>query len=155
MTERVSVDVSFIGPSLFSRSWRWSNRLCQKPAIWLVQSIRGKRAELRGIMCLASFMRRSRTSPASFRTPRCFDTAGCETPTGLSGPHRLLALAAEAPEDRPTSRVGQRSEKECHGAGIVINNPLAIDLIVNQRDMYVKPKLGEVGSTGGEGLTFP
>src|ERR1700719_2611319 len=26
---------------LFNRSSRWSNRLCQNPAIWLVQSIRG------------------------------------------------------------------------------------------------------------------
>src|SRR5713226_6459559 len=29
---------------LFSRSSRWSNRLCQKPAIWLVQSISGAKA---------------------------------------------------------------------------------------------------------------
>src|SRR5439155_12931655 len=29
---------------LFSRSSRWSNRLCQNPAIWLVQSISGLRA---------------------------------------------------------------------------------------------------------------
>src|SRR3981081_242793 len=30
---------------LLSRSSRWSNRLCQKPAIWLVQSIRGASAQ--------------------------------------------------------------------------------------------------------------
>src|SRR5256886_17635430 len=29
---------------LFSRSSRWSNRLCQNPAIWLVQSISGAKA---------------------------------------------------------------------------------------------------------------
>src|SRR4051794_11110923 len=29
---------------LLSRSSRWSNRLCQKPAIWLVQSISGAKA---------------------------------------------------------------------------------------------------------------
>jgi len=29
---------------LFSKSSRWSNRLCQKPAIWLVQSISGAKA---------------------------------------------------------------------------------------------------------------
>src|SRR6266446_6978598 len=29
---------------LFSKSSRWSNRLCQNPAIWLVQSIRGASA---------------------------------------------------------------------------------------------------------------
>ena len=42
---------------LLSRSSRWSNRLCQKPAIWLVQSISGaKRAELRAIVRLAAFV---------------------------------------------------------------------------------------------------
>src|SRR3546814_21048164 len=29
---------------LLSRSSRWSNRLCQKPAIWLAQSISGAKA---------------------------------------------------------------------------------------------------------------
>jgi hypothetical protein len=29
---------------LFSKSSRWSNRLCQNPAIWLVQSISGAKA---------------------------------------------------------------------------------------------------------------
>ena len=42
---------------LLSRSSRSSNRLCQNPAIWLVQSISGaKRAELRAIVRLATFV---------------------------------------------------------------------------------------------------
>src|SRR6266571_3541502 len=52
---------------LFSRSSRWSNRLCQNPAIWLVQSISGAKAPSCALQCVWRPSRRSRTSPACFR----------------------------------------------------------------------------------------
>src|SRR6185295_5923208 len=48
---------------LLSRSSRWSNRLCQNPAIWLVQSISGAKAPSCALWCVWRPSWRSRSSP--------------------------------------------------------------------------------------------
>src|SRR6267143_4239914 len=49
---------------LFSKSSRWSNRLCQNPAIWLVQSISGAKAPRCALECVWRPSWLSSTSPA-------------------------------------------------------------------------------------------
>ena len=59
---------------------------------------------------------RSRTSPACFSTPRCFDTAGCETPAcGRQRPDRLLAFAAQAARRSPAGWGRPASGRACRG----------------------------------------
>ena len=86
----------------------------QNPAIWLVQSISGAKApSLRAIVRLATFVAVARTARPAFRTPRCFETAGCETPArAVEAPDRLLSFAAQ-PFER-ARRVGSASVLKEH-----------------------------------------
>src|SRR5258708_3931567 len=75
----------------------------------------GERAELRGIMCLASFMAVA-YQPGLFQNAEMLGDGRLRDPgLGCQGPDRLLAFAAEALEDRPAGRIGQRSEENVWG----------------------------------------
>jgi len=71
----------------------------------------GQGAELRAIVRLATFVAVAH-QPGLPQDPRCFETAGCETPApSRQGPDRLLSFAAQSLEDSPPSRIGERSEE--------------------------------------------
>src|SRR5262249_16558219 len=95
---------------LLSRSSRSSNRRPQNPAIWPVQSISGAKA----LSCVGGPSGRSRTSPACFKTARCFETAGCE----------ILARAVSAPTVCSPSRHSRSKRARRVGSASVLKSTL-------------------------------
>ena len=85
---------------------------CQKPAIWLVQSISGpKRAELRAVMLLATFVAVAH-QPGLLQDAEMLRDGRLRDP-GLSRqrPDRLFSVAAQALEDGAPGRIRERFEE--------------------------------------------
>ena len=115
----------------------------------------GERAELRGIMCLASFMAVA-YQPGLFQNAEMLGYGrlrhpglGCQGPTVCSPSRQRRSKIAR--------RVGSASDRKrmSGGSGIKIHNLLVIDPIDNRLDMQVKAKFGSAGQRPRHELHSP